>query len=203
MKLIKNYVVFIMKRLLLILILTLNFQSWSKANDITELEIEGISIGDTLLKLISKSDIKSNMVLLYKSKKFSTIAYYDSQIYEMVQFSFMTDDDNFIVHGITGKLFFENNMKRCKKKQKQISKSIKEIIGSYTEYYPLREQIRKADPSGKSIMYTEAFLFSDQWSMVQIYCTDWSDDFEKDYDDELKISIWSETFSKFLEYEAY
>ena len=190
-----------MKIFISILILIFGFQSLIKAESITELEIEGISIGDTLLKLTSKSDIKSNMVQLYKSKKFSTIPYYDSQIYDMVQFSFMTDDDNFIVHDIEGKLFFENNIKRCKKKQKQISKSIKEIIGSYTEYYPISEQIRKADPSGKSIMYSEAFLFSDQWSMVQIYCTDWSDDL--DYDDELKISIWSETFSKFLEYEAY
>ncbi|MDP7197935.1 MAG: hypothetical protein QF864_17345, partial [SAR202 cluster bacterium] len=180
-----------------------SFQSWSKGDDITELEIEGISIGDTLLKLINKSDIKSNMVQLYKSKKFSTIAYYDSQIYDMVQFSFLTNDDNFIVHDIEGKLFFENNIEDCKKKQKLISKSIKEIIGSYTEYYPVQEQVRQSDPSGKSIMYTEAFLFSDQWSMVQIYCTDWSDDFEKDWDDELKISIWSETFSKFLEHEAY
>ena len=192
-----------MRLFLSILVLIFNLQSFSKADDITELEIEGISIGDTLLKLINKSDIKSNMVQLYKSKKFSTVAYYDSQIYDMVQFSFLTNDDNFIVHDIEGKLFFENNIEECKKKQKHISKSIKEIIGNYTEYYPLQEQVRKSDPSGKSIMYTEAFLFSDQWSMVQIYCTDWSDDFEKDWDDELKISIWSETFSKFLEYDAY
>ena len=192
-----------MRLFLSILVLIFNLQSFSKADDITELEIEGISIGDTLLKLINKSDIKSNMVQLYKSKKFSTVAYYDSQIYDMVQFSFLTNDENFIVHDIEGKLFFENNIEECKKKQKHISKSIKEIIGNYTEYYPLQEQVRKSDPSGKSIMYTEAFLFSDQWSMVQIYCTDWSDDFEKDWDDELKISIWSETFSKFLEYDAY
>ena len=38
-----------MKRLLLILILTLNFQSWTKADDIRDLEIEGMSIGDSLL----------------------------------------------------------------------------------------------------------------------------------------------------------
>ena len=35
-----------MKRLLLILILTFSFQSWIKADDITNLEIEGISIGE-------------------------------------------------------------------------------------------------------------------------------------------------------------
>ena len=38
-----------MKRLLLILILTLSFQSWTKADDIRDFEIEGMSIGDSLL----------------------------------------------------------------------------------------------------------------------------------------------------------
>ena len=38
-----------------------------------------------------------------------------------------------------------------------------------------------------------------------IYCTDWSERLENEekFKDELKISIWSEAFSKFLEYEAY
>ena len=194
-----------MRIFLTVLILILSFQSVSKSEGIKELEIEGISIGDTLLKLMNKTDIKSNMVQLYKTKKFSTVAYFDSQIYDMVQFSFLTNDDNFLVHDIEGKLFFKNNIENCKKKQKIISDSINEIIGSVTKYYPVDKQVRKADPSGKSIMYTEAFVFPDQYSMVQIYCTDWSNDFEnnKGWDDELKISIWSETFSKFLEYEAY
>ena len=39
-----------MKRLLLILILTLSFQSLSKADDIRDFEIEGMSIGDSLLE---------------------------------------------------------------------------------------------------------------------------------------------------------
>ena len=38
-----------MKRLLLILILTFSFQSWTKADDISDFEIEGMSIGDSLL----------------------------------------------------------------------------------------------------------------------------------------------------------
>ena len=38
-----------MTRLLLILILTLSFQTLVKADDIRDFEIEGISIGDSLL----------------------------------------------------------------------------------------------------------------------------------------------------------
>ena len=44
-----------MKKLLIMLILTLSFQSWTKADDIRDFEIEGMSIGDSLLDYFSKS----------------------------------------------------------------------------------------------------------------------------------------------------
>jgi len=47
--------VFIMKRLLLILILIFSFQSLTKADDIRDFEIEGISVGDSLLDYFSLS----------------------------------------------------------------------------------------------------------------------------------------------------
>ena len=46
-----------MKRLLLILILTISFQSWIKADDIRDFQIEGMSIGDSLLDFYSKKKI--------------------------------------------------------------------------------------------------------------------------------------------------
>ncbi len=47
-----------MKKLILILILTLNFQSWAKADDIRDFEIQGISLGESLLKIFSKEEIQ-------------------------------------------------------------------------------------------------------------------------------------------------
>ena len=48
-----------MKRLLaylfLVLVLTFNFQSLTKADDIRDFEIEGISIGDSLLNFMTES----------------------------------------------------------------------------------------------------------------------------------------------------
>ena len=46
-----------MKRLLLILILTLSFQTLSKADDIRDFEIEGMSIGGSLLDNFDKKDL--------------------------------------------------------------------------------------------------------------------------------------------------
>ena len=42
-----------MKRLLLVFILTLSFQSWTIADDIRDFQIEGMSIGDSALDYLS------------------------------------------------------------------------------------------------------------------------------------------------------
>ena len=193
-----------MKKLLGILVLGLFLITPSQADDISDIEIEGMSIGDSLLKIMSKDEIKSNMEQMYKSKKFSTVIYFKTEIYDSIQFSFLTNDDSFKIKDIEAKLIFKYDIKSCLKKQEEISKSIKEIIGNNTNYYPLEKQVRKGDPSGKSFMYAEAFVFNEDESMVQIYCTNWSKDFEKkNWHDELKVAIWSDSFSKFLETEAY
>ena len=58
-----------MKRILLILILTLSFQSWTKADDISEFEIEGMSVGDSALDFFSEEEIKKFLIVEYPSSK--------------------------------------------------------------------------------------------------------------------------------------
>ena len=64
--------VFVMKRLLLILILTFSFQSLSKADDIRDFQIEDMSIGDSALDYFSKKDIKKNS-RFYRVKTFTLV----------------------------------------------------------------------------------------------------------------------------------
>ena len=64
-----------MKRLLaylfLVLVLIFSLQSWTKAEDITDLEMEGISIDDSLLDYYSKSEIDEALKnpTFYKDEK--------------------------------------------------------------------------------------------------------------------------------------
>ena len=51
-----------MKKLLLILILTLSFQTWIKADDIKDFKIEGISIGDSLLDYMTEVEINKKII---------------------------------------------------------------------------------------------------------------------------------------------
>ena len=46
-----------MKRLLLVLILTFSFQTPTKADDIRDFQIEGMSIGDSLLDFFNEEEI--------------------------------------------------------------------------------------------------------------------------------------------------
>ena len=50
-----------MKRLLLILILTLSLQTLVKSDDIRDFQIEGISIGDSALDFFSEDEILKNI----------------------------------------------------------------------------------------------------------------------------------------------
>ena len=65
--------VLLMRIFLTVLILIFSFQSWSKADEIKDFEIEGMSIGDSLLNYHSKEIIKGY--------NFLDIPYYDKHYY--------------------------------------------------------------------------------------------------------------------------
>ena len=112
-----------MKKLLLILILTLSFQTLAKADDIKDFQIEGISIGDSLLKFSSKNEINKNMITDYKSKLYSrftlrNIFSSDLKVYDDVQVHFKTNDKKFTIVSISGGIYYENDFDNCLKKKK-------------------------------------------------------------------------------------
>ena len=79
-----------MKRLLLILVLTLSFQSIAKADDIRDFQIEGMSIGDSLLINMSKKEIDSTKIY-FKTTKHGIKKEY-SKIFTPNKFPISTSD---------------------------------------------------------------------------------------------------------------
>ena len=59
-----------MKLFLSIFIFIICFQPWTKAGDIKDFEIEGISIGDSALDYFSKTQIKNNSYTYPGSDKY-------------------------------------------------------------------------------------------------------------------------------------
>lgn len=62
-----------MKKLLAIMVLGLLLITPSQANDIRDFQIEGMSLGDSLLNYFSKSEIKKGKKNYFKDNEFSVL----------------------------------------------------------------------------------------------------------------------------------
>ena len=193
-----------MKRLLLILILTLCFQTLAKADDIKNFQIEGMTIGDNALDFFNKKEINNNKSYIYNNQKY--FGFYkdlSNSTYDGVQVSLNSD---FIIHGVTGKIFYENNISQCYETMNSIEKDLDSLFPNAET----RKQNRKhrADPSGKSTIKDKSYFLT-TGDAIQISCNDWSKYKHKitgkitNYTDELKVSMYSFKFIDFLNDENY
>ena len=57
----------LIKLFFLLFIINIGLQSWTKADDISEFEIEGISIGDSALKYFSKKTFHISILIIIES----------------------------------------------------------------------------------------------------------------------------------------
>ncbi len=196
-----------MKFLLIIVLTIFGFQSWTKADDISDFQIEGMSIGDSLLDFYTKKEIKKFMKDYYpKSKKFYLLENDFSKYknYENVQFAFKKKDKKFLIYGISGAIFYEKNIKECLPKMREIEKELN-IIFKNTEIKQYGEAILNRDDTDKSKQLAQTqYLFSNG-GVISIECTDWSEKFTKKYNyiDNLSITIYSNEYADFVRYEAY
>ena len=103
------------------IILIFSFQSLVKADDIRDFQIEGVSIGDSLLNLVTGKKIQEEKIFLYPNKKYASFDFFElSEIYDTLQFSFLNTDKNFTIEMVSGGIqFFDNDIENCFKKQKK------------------------------------------------------------------------------------
>ena len=193
-----------MKVFLIALIFLINFQSWSLADDIQDFEIDGMSIGDSLLQYFSQEQITSAAKLLYPgSDKFYGISFYtnDSNKFETYTFSLKKKDDQYTIYDLGGTKSFPNDLKNCKSLKSTIIESFEPIDKNfkYQEY----EYVYKTFGSGKSIAYISSYTSSS--GSIRVYCTDWHefDESEKNYTDKLNVDLSTKEFLNFLDFEAY
>ncbi len=188
-----------MKILITVLILIFNIHSWTKADDISDFEIEGMSIGDSLLDYTSKQDIIDTSDAPYNSKKFSMYSnlFEEGSKYEGYLVHYKTDDSKFIIEALQGMILFENNFSECKKMKKTIVNELDQTFNNIKK--DSWEAKHVADKSGKSI--TDNTEFSLKSGYIRIICNDWSD--EMKYVDKLAVSIVSKEFNDWINNEAY
>ena len=179
-----------MKRLLLILILTFSSQSWTKADDIRDFQIEGMSIGDSALDYFSKSKIKANKKSWYKGKKYSTSAINDIQI------SYKTKDSEYILVSLDKAETMD--ISKC---SKEITLVVDDVSGFFSDKVKLHGPERSkhwADKSKKSWYDTYSFIFPNK-DYIFVECYNWSKNVS--WEDHLRVRIVSKEFLSFLSKE--
>jgi hypothetical protein len=120
-----------MKKLSTYLFLVLfSFSAPSFADDIQDFEIEGITIGNSLLDYMSEEEIKENVGYVYPDKKFTVSVYKKStEIYNWgVGSEYKSNDKTYKIHGVQGRIGFVNNIEGCYEKQDEIEKEISSMF---------------------------------------------------------------------------
>ena len=186
-----------MKKFLTIIFLGVFLSAQSLADDVKDLEIEGMSIGDSLLDYMDESEMYFKFV--YRDKSYKTTYFDEPKIFDDIQISVKSDDNNFIIHNISAKLYYRKNYNECLIKKNEMTKDFKSVISSNVPTQTEDNIKRSTDPTGNSTWSYYAFYFEDG-SMAQVFCTDWSDELfkSKNYIDELKAALYSKEFSNFL-----
>ena len=194
-----------MKKFLGIVVLGLSLIIPSQADDIRDFQIEGMSIGDSLLDYFSKKEIEANLSgAQYPNNEF-IIRYFRKlpifTIYEGVTIAHKASDKDYKIYDIGGSIYYEKNFKNCHKKMNEIEKELDQIFENPT----VRSGTVKHeyDKTGKSIQTITEYLFESGHN-AQIVCINWSDELEKQgHTDELNISIGLKEYADFVKYRAY
>ena len=196
-----------MKKLSTYLFLVLfSFSTPSFGDDISKFQIEGMSIGDSLLDYFSKKQIINNKVdYSYKNNDFYAVKFdnlISSEIYDGGEVYLKTNDENYIIYHIFGAISFDNkNINDCYKKKDSIVaelsslfKDVKKIdYGTYAH---------PTDKTGESKITSVHFEFK-SGDEASVFCINWSKELDKIYKDHLEVSIGSKEYSYWINNKAY
>ena len=123
--------IFFISKFLIVIILIFSYQSPVKADYIKDFEIEGMTVGESLLNYLSKTDIKRKLnqkILIYTNNSFATLTYNTSNlnIYDDIGVIIKPNDESYIIHALEGTIYFKED--KCLNKQNQITSDLKDFF---------------------------------------------------------------------------
>ncbi len=157
----------------LFIVFVLFFSSLVFAEDISDFEIEGMSIGDSLLDYMTEDEIKSMIIKTrhfynYLTNKFGEVYYYeDLKTYDHVSFFVKPDDNNYyLILGLKGTIEI-NNLEKCLEYQNKLMIDSKEVIPNIDPI--IENHDHPVDPSGKSKVYSK-FIYLNSGDFIRVAC---------------------------------
>ena len=190
-----------MKKLSTYLFLLLfSFQTSSWADDIRDFQIEGMSVGDSLLDYFEEEEIKkAQKINTDYSNKFiafwAPIKLKNKDDYDRVSVVNKKYDSQYTVYGITASKNLTNNFETCLQLKKEVVDELSSMFVNAKKKNKGKVK-HPADKTGKSFAYSTIFYIGDGY--VKIACFDFYDNNPDNWFDEFRVDIVTEEFGNFL-----
>ena len=128
--------------------MTINFQSNSYSDDINEIELDGLSLGESLLNFFSKQEIKENTIQYFEDKRNYYVVFYNKDLSQYSDFEIYlkSNDNNYKIKGLNAGIY-PKNLKECLTKLDEISSEISSAL-----------DIVFTDDSSKHSYYKNSFI---------------------------------------------
>ena len=190
-----------MRVFIVVLVLIFSFQSWTKADDVRDFEIEGMSVGDSLLDYMSGEEIINIRETYYNDDTYSSITIFPNdysfnlKFYDALVLSYKTNDNKFLLKGISGIIRYKKNINECYEK-------MNEVINDLTEVFPNINptKIIEANLTLGKVTYSD-FIFNSK-DKVSVKCSDYYEN-ENNYVDNLRLAINTKEYLAWLSTKAY
>ena len=208
-----------MKKFLAIIILSFFLINPSQADDIRDLQIEGMSIGDSALDFFSESLIKNGtksnpinspnqkyeVTTIYTKKtgNYINVADFDFAVFEAVEITYKKNDKNYVIEAVAGAITNEKrknikNVQDCKKQKDKIFNDIKAVFNN-----PLiqsDEGVPPTDKYGKSKYFRSAIQLTpkSKYLEVEALCLFYKGKVSKDYVTNVGVAIKTDGVNDWL-----
>ena len=180
-----------------LILFTLQTSSWT--DDITDFQIEEMSVGDSLLDYITEKEIKNKPKYIYENNKFIAIIISKPsfEFYENVQIVY--ESSNKKIHSLEAMIDYEKNIKDCYNKKDEIVSELTEFFKDKVKIWSQNNVKYQGDKSGKSKFSAVNFDF-DIGGSARVICYDFEEkiSIENGWPDTLTVSINSIEFDKYL-----
>tara|TARA_B100000989_G_C19337994_1_gene383737 strand:- start:92 stop:682 length:591 start_codon:yes stop_codon:yes gene_type:complete len=180
-----------MKKLLGIVVLGLLLCLSAKADDIGDFQIEGISIGDSLLNHLNKDEIFNAKRNYFTDERNYYVVGFTKNLknYEVVDVYLKTGDNKYIVRTLGGMLTIDN-LDECLAKKNLIKKEFDQILSHLKNTNHVKAH--ELDETGDSKQYQQVYYFgnaSNRDNHIRIECDSWSKKIKKEmgFNDGLNI----------------
>ena len=169
------------------------------ADDISEFELEGLSIGDSALEYFTEEEILNGVEYFYKKDEYKHFELTSPKFskYDSMHLYFKKNDNDYIIQGLDGTKLFINNISDCYKELIDV-----DLFVSSNFNYKSRDEYEYNHPddqTGNSTVQDIFYVFN--FGIIQLSCIDYSKKMR--YYDHLRVSIQTQELDKFIYNDYY